>query len=190
MKFKKYINEVYGEHLGDETTEEDFTLKDIERIFKGRLTEILPFSMDYYNPKFINERKQWNIFNNTIAILGRTSRFNKRSSFSSVTGERYYKNGVLINLTDEVEKMGLKIKFTYNEYDSGLGVIYNPNLKESLDKLSDAVNKIIKDMQRKGHVRPGIIADRVRKALELDLSRKQIIARYFGNLGGSFESEV
>lgn len=62
--------------------------------------------------------------------------------------------------------------------------------QESLDKLSDAVKKIVKKMQKEGKVNPQVIADMVNKSLQMNLTKQEVIARYFRNLGGSFESQV
>jgi hypothetical protein len=82
-----------------------------------------------------------------------------------------------------IHELELELARPKNRFDKEMVV-------ESLDKLGDEIKKIIAKMQKEGKVKPEEIADRVQKALKLDLTKDEIMAKYVRTSGGQYDSQL
>ncbi len=169
MNFKRYINEVVDKDQQLEVDTENNSIYEIA---------------DYLNLYF---EKKYNFSPAVIGIGNKTIMINEKE-FKKI-------KDIILPMLKEI---GFKYQYIYdgrmvyfsnNFYEKNNAKEVKP-INESLDKLHSAVEKIIKDMQRKGNVKPEQIADRVQKALKLDLTREEIIRRYIRTLGGQFDSQM
>lgn len=138
-----------------------------------------------------NKLSDFKIGDRVIGVNPGTRYFNLKGIVKKISKEYVYvlfdnnfNHGMVWGaLPDNIKKIPV------SKYVRQLNFNESYKVEESLDKLADQVNIIVKKLQKEGKVKPEEIADRVQQALKLELTRSEIISRYLRTNTGQYDSE-